>query len=160
MTRPEPIAHAPRKQKVVAAVQAPVPNKATEKRKCMKGSSRSGHQTSAQELALAKPLKQSRKFSSQSSGLSIIEKLPPRMLKLAGGKTSSTSAGGGGAGRDLSCALDLFDSGSSASNGEVLTPVPHRKHPQKSPPSKAILKPSNTPTAKGTSVQSFTFHLS
>jgi hypothetical protein len=39
----------------------------------VKGSSRSGGQTSEQEMALAKPLKQSKKFA-QSSGLSITEK--------------------------------------------------------------------------------------
>jgi hypothetical protein len=80
----------------------------------VKGSSRSGDQTFVQELALAKPLKPSRKFISQSSD-----------VKIGGGKTSSTSACGGGSGRAPAHVLDLFGSGSSASNGEAAVPMPH-----------------------------------
>jgi hypothetical protein len=40
----------------------------------VKGSSLSGGQTSEQKMALGKPLKQSKKFKAQSSGLSITEK--------------------------------------------------------------------------------------
>jgi hypothetical protein len=113
----------------------------------MKGSSRSGDQTSAQELVLAKALKLSQKFSSQPSGLSVMENTSPANVKISGDKTSSTSAGGGGLIRALAHALDLFDPGSSASDDEVIAPVTHRKHLQKSPP------------LKGTSAQSSTCYL-
>jgi hypothetical protein len=109
--------------------QAPALKKATEKWKHAKGSSCSRDQTSAQELALAKPLKQRRKFVSQSSGLSITEKTSFANVKISGAKTSLTSVGGGGEGQALAHALDLFDSDSSASDGEVAAPVPHRKRP-------------------------------
>jgi hypothetical protein len=148
----EPIARAPRKQKGAATVQAPVPKKATEKQKHMKGLSRSGDQTSAQELVLAKPVKRSKKFSSQSSRLSIIEKTTSSNVKISMGKMTPTSVGGR--------ALDLFDSGSSTSDSEAAAPIPRKKDPQKSPPLKAVIKPFDAPAAKGTSAWSFTSHLS
>jgi hypothetical protein len=113
--RPEPVACASRKQKVAAAVQAPALKKATEKCKCPKGSSRSMGQMSAQELALTKPLKESKKFISQSSGLSVTEKSSSTTIKITGGKTSSSSTGGSGAAPAPTHALDLFDSGLSSS---------------------------------------------
>jgi hypothetical protein len=61
---------------------------------------------------------------------------------------SPTSACGGGSGRALVHVLDLFGSGSSASDGEAAAPVPCRKYPQKSPPLKAVSKPSDAPTMK------------
>jgi hypothetical protein len=79
---------------------------------------------------LAKPLKQSKKFVSHSSGPS--------------------SAGGSGAAQSPSRALDLFDSGSSTSDGEPANPTPPQKHPQKSPVLKKVLKPSEALAAKGT----------
>jgi hypothetical protein len=112
-----------------------------------------------QELALAKPLKPSKKCISQSLGLSIIEKTSSTNVKISGGKTSSTSVGGGGSGRASARVLDLFDSGSPTSDGEAAAPVSCRKRPRKSPPLKAVLKPSDAPAVKGTSVWSFTFHL-
>jgi hypothetical protein len=66
----------------------------------MKGSSHSvGGQTSEQERALAKPMKQSKKFKEQSSGLSVTEKTssmkvvirPITGVKIGGEKVSSTS---------------------------------------------------------------------
>jgi hypothetical protein len=68
----------------------------------VKGKSYSGDQTSMQELALDKPLKQSKKFISHSSGI------------------SSTS--GSGVAQALTSALDLFDSSSSASDGKTANP--------------------------------------
>jgi hypothetical protein len=67
----EPIAHMSKNRQ--AAAQVPTPKKTTEKRKRVKGPSHSGDQTSEQENALAKPLKQSKKFKLQSSRLSIME---------------------------------------------------------------------------------------
>jgi hypothetical protein len=147
------------KRKAAATVQASAPKKTTKKQKRMKGSSRLADRTSAQELALAKPLKHSQKFSSQPLGLGITKKTSSMNVKISGGKTSMTSTGGGGVDRAPTCTLVLFDSGSSASDGEAAAPVPRRKCPWKSPPLKAIPKPSNVPTVKGTSAQSFTFHL-
>jgi hypothetical protein len=90
----------------------------------VKASSHSMDQTSVQELALAKPLKQRKKFSSQTSGLSIIEKTSSANVKIRRAKMSSTSAGGGGGGRAPNT-LDLYDSGSSAFDGEATAPMPH-----------------------------------
>jgi hypothetical protein len=154
---PEPISHASRKQKVVAAAQAPAPKKATEKHKRVKGASHSGDQTYAQELALAKPKKQSKKIISQSSGLSVAEKSSSLTIKISGGKTSSTSTDRGGMSRALTRVLDLFDSGSSASDDEAATLVLRQKCPQKSPPSKTSLKPSGAPAVKSISAWSFHF---
>jgi hypothetical protein len=57
-----------RKCKSAVMVPAPVLKKATKKKRRAKGSSRSRDWTSVQELALAKLLKQSKKFVSHSSG--------------------------------------------------------------------------------------------
>jgi hypothetical protein len=83
---PDPIARASRKWKAAAAVPVLVPKKATKKWKHVKGSSSSGDQNSAQELALTKPLKQSREFSSQSSGVSILEKTSYPNVRTSSGK--------------------------------------------------------------------------
>jgi hypothetical protein len=48
-------------------------------------------------------------------------------------------------------ALDLFDLGWFASDGEPAMPVPCQKHPRKSPPVKAVPKPFNAPAAKAAS---------
>jgi hypothetical protein len=93
--RLELVSCASRKRKVVATAQVPASKKATEKQKRAKGLSRSRDQTSAQELALSKPMKQSKKFISQSSGLSVTEKSSFVTIKISGGKTSSTSAAQG-----------------------------------------------------------------
>jgi hypothetical protein len=122
-------------------------------------SSHSRDQTSVQELALAKALKPSKKFSSGSSGLSPIEKAAATNVKAGRGKISSTSTGFGGADQALK-ALDLFDSGSSASHAEAATPLPCHKHPWKSPPLKGALKTFDAPTGKGMSMLNFVFLLS
>jgi hypothetical protein len=109
---------------------------------------------------MAKPLKQSKKFSLQSSGLSLTEKASSANVKISWGRTSSTSVGGGGVCWAPVQALDLFDLGSSASDGEAATDKPRRKCPRKSLPPKVVPKPSDAPAAKGTSARSFTFHLS
>jgi hypothetical protein len=81
-------------------------------------------------LALAKPQKQSRKISLQLSGHSLLEKTSSANVRIIGGKTSSTSVGRVGAGRALSRALDLFDLGSFASDGEAVAPMPRQKYPR------------------------------
>jgi hypothetical protein len=139
-------------------VQAPASKKPFEKRKHVKGPSCSGDQISKQEKALAKPLKQTKKFRSKSSGLSIMEKAsstkvviqPITSVKINRGKTSSTSAGGGGAGQALTRALDLY--ASFATDEETIPPEPRLKDSQKSSPLKAIPKPSDASAVKGTSM--------
>jgi hypothetical protein len=103
------------KCKSAAAVSAPIAKKVSEKRRRARGLSNSGTQTSMQELALAKPIKTSKKFVVQSSGLSIVEKAFPVGAKIAGKRTSFGSAGGSDAARASGRVLDLFDLGSSAS---------------------------------------------
>jgi hypothetical protein len=104
----------PKKRKdVAAAAQAPASKRATEKRKHAKGSSHSGDQTFEQEKLLTKSLKQSKNFKLQSSGLSVTEKASSAKVMISAVKTSSASAGEGGAGRASPRALDLFDSSAS-----------------------------------------------
>jgi hypothetical protein len=73
-------------------------------------------QTSAQELALAKPLKRSTKFAAKSFGLSPAEKASITGVEATGNKMSSTSTTGSDATRAPKRALNLFDSGSSVSD--------------------------------------------
>jgi hypothetical protein len=122
----EPNARAARKRKSTTSDA----EKIYRKRRHVKGSSHSGDQTSAQELALAEPLKQSKKFISHSSGPS--------------------STGGSGAAQAPARALDLSDSGSSASDGETANPTPPQKCPRKSTILKDDLKPFESPALKGT----------
>jgi hypothetical protein len=103
-------------------------------------------QTSTQELTLAKPLKSSKKFVAQPSGLSIAENASPASIKISRKKVSSTSAGGSDAALALAHALDLNDSGSSASDGEAALLAPPRKRPKRSPAPKNAPKSS---VAKG-----------
>jgi hypothetical protein len=112
----------------------PPPQTAGKKRRRTRESSHSGDQTSTQELALAKALKPSKKFSSRGSGLSLIEKASTVKVRNDGGKASLPRTGVSGVGM-TSKALDLFESASPASEDEVAAPapVPHQKHPQKSP---------------------------
>jgi hypothetical protein len=89
------------------------------------GASHSMGQTSTQELVLAKCLKQSKKFISQSLRLSITEKTSSANIKISGGGGGvMTSTGGGGAAQPLTRMLDLFESGSSASDDEAAAPAP------------------------------------
>jgi hypothetical protein len=83
-------------------------------------------------------------------GPSTVEKTSPAIVKILGGKTSSTTAGGSGAAQTPTHALDLFDSGSSASDSKMANPAPPRKRLRKSPVPKSVLKPFEAPTAKGT----------
>jgi hypothetical protein len=94
----------------------------------MKGSSRSGDQTSAQELALAKALKPSKKFSSWSLGLNLVEKAFPSKGGIHGGKISLPCTSVTGVGTTPK-ELDLFGSSPSASEDEAAAPapVPHQK---------------------------------
>jgi hypothetical protein len=63
-------------------------------------------------------MKPSKKFVAQSSGLSATKKNSSVNVKIAGKKASSTSAGRSDATQVFARALDLFDSGSSASDGK------------------------------------------
>jgi hypothetical protein len=103
--------------------------KGYKKRRHTKGSSHSRDQNCAQELTLAKPLKQSKKFISHSLGLCTTEKTSSVTIKVLSGKMSSTSAGGSGAAQALIHALDFFDWSSSTSDGETTNLAPPRKHP-------------------------------
>jgi hypothetical protein len=125
----------------------------------VKGSSCSGDQTSAQELALAKALKPSKKFSSGSSGLSLAEKASTAKGGIHMGKTSLPRTSVGSVGTTPK-ALDLFGSVSSASEDEAVAPVhvPRRKRPQKSP-LKTARKSSDVSPMKGSSVRGCSIHL-
>jgi hypothetical protein len=136
----KPNVHAARKQKSAATVLAPALKKATENRRRAKGSSRSVDQTSTQELALAKPLKQSKIFVSHSLG--------------------SSSTDGRGVTQALTCVLGLFNSGSSDSDGEPTNPASPQKRPRKSPIPKIVLKPSEALATKCTLEQFFFLCLS
>jgi hypothetical protein len=96
----------------------------------VRGSSRLGDRPAAKELALAKLLKLSKKFVSHSSGPSC--------------------ASGGSAAPALARALDLFDSGSFASDAEPTDPLPL----------KTISKPSEALATKGTLEQFLFLRLS
>jgi hypothetical protein len=85
-------------------------------------SSHSGTQTSAQDLALARPMKHSIKFAAKFSELSPTEKASVAGVEAAGKKTSSTFTARSGATCALKCALNLFDIGSSASDDETAPP--------------------------------------
>jgi hypothetical protein len=61
-----------------------------------------------------------------------------------------TFAGRSGAAQAMTRALDLFDSGLSASDGEAAIPAPPQKRPRKSPVSKCVLRPSEASAVKGT----------
>jgi hypothetical protein len=152
--RQESIVH---KRKIGVLLPAPAlvppPQKFDQKRRRTKGLSRSEDQTSTQELALAKALKPSKKFSLGSSGLSLTEKASASKGGVHGGKTSLPNANVGGTVMTPK-ALDLFGFASSTSEGEAAAPahVPHWKRPHKSSP-KTIQKSSDVPIAKGTSVR-------
>jgi hypothetical protein len=144
--RPEPIA---RKQKAIVPV--PPPQKIGKKRRRARGSSSSGDPTSTGELALAKALKSSKKFSSWSSGLSLAEKASAANIGTHRGKKLLPHTGVSDAGM-TSKALDLFRSASSASKDEATAPAPRQKCPRKFPP-KTSRKSSDVPPMKGTSIQ-------
>jgi hypothetical protein len=124
------------KWKSTATVYAPTLKKAIEKRRRARGSSRSENGASAKELAFAKPLKQSKKFASHSSGPS--------------------STGVGRMAWALAHALDRFDSGSSPSDAEPTDLVPARKCPRRSSTPKTVSEPSEAFATK-CSLEQFLF---
>jgi hypothetical protein len=83
-----------------------------------------------QELALAKPLKHSKKFVVKSSGLSLAKKASIVGIGIAGMKKSSTSTGGSDTTHASMHALNLFDSDSSASSDESVSYPVSRKRKQ------------------------------
>jgi hypothetical protein len=101
-----------------APAPSPVSQKTGHKWRHSKGSSRLVDWTSVQELAMAKALKAIKNFITGSSGLSLMEKATTGKVKISGGKVPSTSTGVSGAGKAPK-ALDLFGSGSSASDDEA-----------------------------------------
>jgi hypothetical protein len=111
-----------RKCESAVTASALVPRKTLGKHGRRRKSFHSEGQPSAQELALAKPVKCSNKFVVKSVGLRIAEKATIAVVKIAGKKTCSASAGESGATRALACALDLFGSGSLASDNEATPP--------------------------------------
>jgi hypothetical protein len=117
--RPEPIL---RKRKAAGTTLAPapalalVPQKAGQKRRREKGSSRSGDQTSAQELVMAKQL-------SWGAWDLVSQRASARKVKISGGKAPSTSAGVGCVSKAPK-ALDLFGSGLFASDDEATASAP------------------------------------
>jgi hypothetical protein len=132
-SRPEPIV---RKRKSAATGVAPAQRKTSGKWGCGRRSSHSETQTSAQELALAKPLKHGTKFAAKSSGLSPAEKASITRVEAASKKTSSTSAAGG----SMTRALNLFDSGSSASDDSTAPPEQPQKRSRETPLSEDVPK--------------------
>jgi hypothetical protein len=147
---PEPIV---RKHKSAAAALALASRKALKKWRGARGSSYSGTHTSTQELALAKPVKPSKKFVAQSSRLNVTKKTSSTNVKIVGKKTYFTCAGGSDATQASARALDLFDSSSSASDGEAAIPAPPRKRP------KNVLKPSGPSVVKVTFGLFLSLHL-
>jgi hypothetical protein len=107
-------------------------------------------------LALAKALKLSKKFSSRSSSLSLIEKASAAKVGIQGGKKSLPCTGVSVA-RMTQKVLDLFRSASSAFEDETAEHAPYQKRPQKSP-SKTSQKYFDVPPVKGTSIQRRSIH--
>jgi hypothetical protein len=122
----------------------------------VRGLSCSGDETSTQELVLAKALKPSRKFSSGSSGFSPVEMASGTKVGVGREKTPLSHTGVSGVGKALK-ALDLFGSASCAFEDETVVPMPapmpHQKHPWKSPAPKIVRKSSDASPAKGTSAR-------
>jgi hypothetical protein len=131
-----------RKCESAVTASAPVPRKTLGKHGRMRKSFHSEGQPSAQELALAKPVKCSNKFVVKSIGLRVAEKATITVVKIAGKKTCSASAGESGVTRALACALDLFGSGSLASDNEATPQEPSHKRPMKFPLPKGVPKSS------------------
>jgi hypothetical protein len=117
--RPEPIVQ---KHKPPAATLAPMPRETSGKCGHGRKSFDSGTQTSALEVTLAKLVKRSNKFIAKSSRLIIVEKATATTIKIAGKKTHSASMGGSDTIQASTRVLDLFGSGSSASDDETTPP--------------------------------------
>jgi hypothetical protein len=101
---------------------APAVRKTSGKRGRGRKSFRSKARTSTQDLTLAKPLGCSKKFTAKSSGLGVAEKASLVRSSAAGGKPK--------------CALNLFGSDSSASDGVSAPSQRPRKCPRESSISK------------------------
>jgi hypothetical protein len=121
------------KHKSAATGIAPAPRKTFGKWGRGRRSSHSRIQTSAQELALAKPLKHITKFTAKSSGLSPTEKASIAGVEAAGKKTSSTPTTGSGVTHAPKRALNLFDSSSSASDDDTAPSEWPRKRSRETP---------------------------
>jgi hypothetical protein len=125
---PEPIV---RKRKSATTVMALVPRKTSGRHDQVRRSSHSRSQTSAQELALAKALKPSKKSTTKAFAASV---------KAAGKKTLCTSTGRGSVTRALKHVLNLFDSDLSASDSKTAPLERPLKHSKESPLDKDIPK--------------------
>jgi hypothetical protein len=128
----EPIARASKKWRGSAA-ELPSQTMRAKKRKRKKISSRSGDWTFERENTLAKPMKQSQKFSiakggTQSLGFGVMEKtlsvkvvpFPIAGGKTSGQKTSSASVAGGDADCALARMIDLYSSSASEEEASPL----------------------------------------
>jgi hypothetical protein len=91
-------------------------------------------------------LKLSKKFVAQSSGLDIADRNSPMRVKISKKETSSTFARRSDTTSASAHVLDLFHSGSFASDGETAPLAPPRKHPRKS---SALKDASEMSVAKG-----------
>jgi hypothetical protein len=142
-TRLEPIMQ---KCKPAAAGMVLAPRKSFEKHGRGRKSSCLGAQTSARELALAKPLKPSKKFAMKSSRRSPTEKASTSGVEAASKKMFSTSTGRSSTTRALKHALNLVGSDSSASDGETAPLERPSKRSKETPLAMDITKSS---TLKG-----------
>jgi hypothetical protein len=111
--RPEPAGHK-RKIRSPDVVKAPMSKRTSRTRGRGRKSVHTETRTSAQELVLAKPLGQSKKISTKSSGLGIAEKASLKGPSAAGGKPKK--------------ALNLFGDDSSASDDETAPSSRAHKH--------------------------------
>jgi hypothetical protein len=112
---------------------------------------------------LAKPVKQSKKFRAQSSGLSIMEKTSsakavPRLIagaKTGGQKACPTPTAGGNAGHASAHAIDLYPP--SVSEEEASPLECRRKRAWNSPSAKASSEPSADAIVEGLNLADCSF---
>jgi hypothetical protein len=128
---PEPVG-CKRKIRSPDVVKAPTSNRTSGTRGRGRKSVRTETRTSAQKLALAKPLGQSKKISAKSSRLGIAEKASLKGPSAAGGKPKKT--------------LNLFGDDSSASDDKTVPSSRPDKRARETFVSKQTTKP---PLAKG-----------
>jgi hypothetical protein len=112
------------------AVMALVAGKTSRKRGRGRKLTRRETRTSAQDIAVAKPLGSGKILSAKSSGFSIAEKASLVGIETAGGKPK--------------CALNLFNSDSSTSNDDTTPSQRPRKCAKDSSVSKQVAKPALT----------------
>jgi hypothetical protein len=130
-----------RKHKPATASPAPTHGKTSGKRGRGIKSFDSGDKTSTLELALAKPVKHSKKFVAKSFGLGVAKKATAATVRITSKKMYTATAGGSDETRAPTRALDLFGSASSASDDETTIWEPPRKRSSKFPLSKGAPKP-------------------